>query len=145
MSSLAVCTLVGRLTRDSELKYTSGGQACAHFSIATDERKKKGDEWVNEPSFWDVTLWGKQAEAVNQYLTQGKLVTVYGRMGIDRWEQEGQKREKVKITADALQLLGGEPSEKKPAKPGATNEPLTGNPVYQKAKPAEDFEDDIPF
>ena len=148
MSSLAACTLVGRLTRDSELKYTNGGMACAHFSIATDERKKKGDQWVNEPSFWDVTLWGKSAESLNQYLLKGGLVAVYGRMGVDEREQDGQKREKVKITADAVQLLGSKHTDSPaPQREPEKHEPLQGKPIYKKPAPAEqsDFSDDIPF
>ena len=134
------------MTRDAELKFTTGGMACSHFSIATDERKKKGDQWIDEPSFWDVTLWGKQSESVNQYLTKGKLVTVYGRMSVDRWEQDGQKREKVKVTADSVQLLGGGESKPESQKPAEQHAPLasTGKPVYQKAKPADDFDDDLP-
>jgi len=123
MGSLAVCTLVGRLTRDSELKYSNGGNPCAHFSIATDHRKKKGDTWVEEPSFWDVTLWGKKAETVNQYLTKGKLISCYGEMSFDRWEQDGQKREKLKITTNDVQLLSsdGKPTGEKRVQVDANN------------------------
>jgi single-strand DNA-binding protein len=154
MSSFAGCDIIGRLTRDSELKFTSGGQACAHFSIATDDRKKKGDQWIEEPSFWDITLWGKQAESVNQYLTKGKLVHVSGKMTIDRWEQDGQKREKLKVIADTLTLLGGgEPKaldgKQETPRTGKAepHEPLasTGRPVYQKAQPVDDFDEDLPF
>jgi single-strand DNA-binding protein len=151
MSSFAGCDIIGRLTRDSELKYTTGGQACAHFSIATDDRKKKGDQWIEEPSFWDITLWGKQAESVNQYLTKGKLVHVSGKMNQDRWEQDGQKREKLKVTADTLTLLGGGEKDGTQGTPrtgkAEAHEPLasTGKPVYEKAKPADEFIDDVPF
>jgi len=107
MGDLAVAVLVGRLTRDAELKYTPSGQAVCHFSVATGSRVKKGDQWVDESSFWDVDLWGKRAESVNQYLTKGKLVAVQGDMRQDKWEQDGQSRMKVKITANDVQLLGG--------------------------------------
>ena len=78
MGDLSVAVLVGRLTRDAELKYTNSGQAVCHFAVATSSRVKKGDQWVDESSFWDVDLWGKRAESVNQYLTKGKLVAVQG-------------------------------------------------------------------
>ncbi len=107
MADLSIAVLVGRLTRDAELKYTNGGQPVCHFSVATSSRKKKGDQWVDEPSFWDVDLWGKQGESLNQYLTKGKLVAVEGSMRQDRWEQEGQSRMKVQISANSVQLLGG--------------------------------------
>ncbi|GHV74563.1 single-stranded DNA-binding protein [Spirochaetia bacterium] len=101
--------LVGRLTRDAELKYTAGGQAVCKFSIAVNRNKKSGDQWVDEASFFDVTLWGRQGEAVNQYLVKGKQVGIDGELRQDRWEQDGQKRSKVEIVANNLQLLGGGP------------------------------------
>ena len=76
MADLSIAVLVGRLTRDAELKYTNSGQAVCHFSVATGSRRKKGDQWVDEASFWDVDLWGKQGESINQYLTKGKLVEI---------------------------------------------------------------------
>ena len=106
MSDLAVAVIVGRLTRDAELKYTNSGQAVCHFSVATGSRRKKGDQWVEESSFWDVDLWGKLGESINQYLTKGKLVAVEGAMRQDRWEQDGQTRTKTLITANTVQLLG---------------------------------------
>lgn len=106
MADLSVAVLVGRLTRDAELKYTNSGQAVCHFSVATSSRKKKGDQWVDEASFWDVDLWGKQGESLNQYLVKGKLVAVEGTMRQDRWEQDGQSRMKVLINANSVQLLG---------------------------------------
>ncbi|MDR2767417.1 MAG: single-stranded DNA-binding protein, partial [Treponema sp.] len=58
--------LVGRLTRDAELKYTAGGQAVCKFSVAINRRKKNGEQWVDEANFFDVVVWGRQAESVNQ-------------------------------------------------------------------------------
>jgi len=107
MADLSIAVLVGRLTRDAELKYTNSGQPVCHFAVATSSRKKKGDQWVDEASFWDVDLWGKQAESLNQYLTKGKLVAVEGTMRQDRWEQDGQSRMKVLVSANTVQLLGG--------------------------------------
>jgi single-strand DNA-binding protein len=99
--------LVGRLTRDAELKYTANGQAVCKFSIAVNRSRKNGDQWVDEASFFDVTLWGRQGEAVNQYLVKGKQVGIDGELRQDRWEQDGQKRSRVDIVANNLQLLGG--------------------------------------
>jgi len=106
MADLSIAVLVGRLTRDAELKYTSSGQAICHFSVATSTRRKKGDQWADEASFWDVDLWGKQGESLNQYLTKGKLVAVEGTMRQDRWEKDGQTRIKVIVSANSVQLLG---------------------------------------
>ena len=154
MSDLAVAIVVGRLTRDAELKYTNSGQAICHFSVATSARRKKGDQWIEEASYWDVDLWGKQGETINQYLTKGKLVAVEGTMRQDRWEQDGQTRSKTLITANSVQLLGSQGG------PGGASQGQGGYDRSQSRPPAEapgsrpagskpaggdDFTDDIPF
>lgn len=170
MGDLSVAVLVGRLTRDAELKYTPSGQPVCHFAVATSSRVKKGDQWVDESSFWDVDLWGKRAESVNQYLTKGKLVAVQGDMRQDKWEQDGQSRMKVKITANDVQLLGtggsggggggygggsgassgGGSSYDRGDERGNTPRPGQGNARPQprsndRGPAADDFTDDIPF
>jgi single-strand DNA-binding protein len=107
MADINHVVLVGRLTRDAELKYTANGQAVCKFSVAVNRRKKSGEQWVDEANFFDVVLWGRQGEAVNQYLLKGKQVGVDGELRQDRWEQDGQNRSKVEIVANNLQLLGG--------------------------------------
>ena len=64
--------LIGRLTRDMELKYTSGGMAIGKFSLAVNRKKKSGEQWVDEASFFDVTCFGRTAENLAQYMTKGK-------------------------------------------------------------------------
>jgi single-strand DNA-binding protein len=163
MSDLAVAVIVGRLTRDAELKYTNSGQAVCHFSVATSSRRKKGDQWVDEPSFWDVDLWGKQGESINQYLTKGKLVAVEGNMRQDKWEQDGQTRSKTLISANTVQLLGSPGGQSPGGQAGSSG---LGSPSYDKAQrpqdsgqaprqgtgpdaggvpSGDDFTDDIPF
>jgi len=107
MIDLNHVVLIGRLTRDAELKYTAAGQAVCKFSIAVNRRKKSGEQWVDEPNFFDIVLWGRQGESLNQYLVKGKMVGVDGELRQDRWEQDGQNRSKVEIVAANLQLLGG--------------------------------------
>lgn len=99
--------LIGRLTRDAELKYTSGGMAVCKFAIAVNRRRKNGDQWVDEASFFDIVLWGRSGESLNQYLVKGKQVAVEGELRQDRWEQDGQSRSKIEIMANNVQLLGG--------------------------------------
>ena len=125
--------LIGRCTRDATIKYTSGGMAIGSFSIAVNRRTKKGDQWVEEASFFDVSLFGKSAEGLAQYLTKGKQVAVEGELRQDRWEQDGQPRSKVTIAANNVQLLGG---DKKTG--GQQSE-------YQADYRADSFPDDIPF
>lgn len=107
MADLNVVALTGRLTRDSELKYTNSGLAICAFSVAVNRRRKQGDEWIEEASFFDVTLFGRRGEAVQRYLTKGTLVAVQGELKQDRWEQDGNRRSKVQIIANDVQLLGG--------------------------------------
>jgi single-strand DNA-binding protein len=115
------------LTRDSELKFTNGGQAIAHFSVATSDKVKD----VETSSFWDCDLWGKQGEALSQYLTKGKEVTILGTVKQESWEKDGIKKSKVKVTVDHLSLGsgGGEKHTEQP-------------PVATGGKA---FEDDVPF
>jgi single-strand DNA-binding protein len=107
MADLNQVVLIGRLTRDAELKYTSGGQAVCKFSIAVNRRKKIGDQWEDEANFFDIVVWGRQGESLHPYLVKGKMVGVNGELRQDRWQQDGQNRSKVEIVANNLQLLGG--------------------------------------
>ena len=145
--SMASITLVGRLTRDAELKYTNAGQAVCHFTIATDARVKKGDQYVEEGSFWEVDLWGKRGEAVNQYLVKGSLVGVSGPVRLEKSEYEGKTYTRARVNAQDLQLLGGKKQEGEGAAQGDSagapkpepRQPQLGEP------PRDDFADDIPF
>lgn len=108
MADINTATLIGRLTRDEELKYTPSGAAVGNISIAINRKVKKGQEWVDESNFFDVVFFGKQAENLKQYLTKGKQVGVTGFLKQERWtDQNGQNRSAVKIYANGIQLLGG--------------------------------------
>lgn len=73
--------------------------------LAINEKVKRGEEWVDETVFVSVTFWGKTAEIVNEYLGKGSSVLVEGRLKLDQWEQDGQKRSKLKVVADKMQML----------------------------------------
>lgn len=141
--SMASLVLVGRLTRDAELKYTPSGEAICHFSVATDSRVKKGGDWVEEPSFWDVDLWGKRAESINQYLTKGKAVAVSGPARIETWEKDGVKHSKTKVTASDVQLLGGGQRQEGQGAPSGGQS--AGAPAGKPSGASDTFTDDIPF
>ena len=98
---------IGNLTRDEEVNYTTGGMAVGKFSIAVNRRVKKGQEWTDEVNYFDVSLFGKQAESLKPYLIKGKKVAIDGYLKQDRWEKDGQKHSAVKIVANDIQLLGG--------------------------------------
>lgn len=153
--------LIGRLTRDAELKYTSGGMAVCKFALAVNKRRKQGEQWVEEANFFDIVLWGKSGESLNQYLVKGKQVAVEGELHQNRWEQDGQARSKIEINANNVQLLGGTGgAQGSSGGYSASGSASAGSgpaaPVYQKrpASPASgpsdmdvppDFPDDIPF
>ncbi len=99
--------IVGRLVKDADLRVTASGLAVSSFSIASNYRKKSGEEWVDAASFIECSLFGKTAEAVQKYMTKGKQIAVQGSIRQDRWEQDGQNRSKIVIIADNVQLLGG--------------------------------------
>ncbi len=153
-SSINHVVLVGNLTRDAELRYLNSGTSVMNFSIAVNRSRKQGDQWVDEPSFFDVELFGRQAEAIQRFMVKGKQVGVQGELRQDRWEQDGQNRSKVKVHAINLQLLGGAggggqsaggPGSGGQGRPGQAsgggNEPDFGPPPANN----DSFDDDVPF
>ncbi len=99
--------IVGRLTRDAELRYTNSGSAVANISLAINTRRRRDDQWVDEAHFFDAVVWGKTAESLSPYLTKGKQIGLEGELRQNRWEQDGQRRSKVEIFTRNIQLLGG--------------------------------------
>lgn len=111
MGSLNVVMLIGNLGRDAELRYTPGGAAVAKFSIATTETWTDKSGSRHERTEWhNVTLWGKTAEALSEYLVKGKQVYVSGRLQTDEWtDKDGNKRKGTSIRGDRVVLLGAAP------------------------------------
>jgi single-strand DNA-binding protein len=130
--------LIGRLTRDCELKYTSGGMAIANLSLAVNRRVKKGEQWTEEVSFFESVLFGKTAEGLKPYLLKGKQIAVEGELKQDRWQQDGQNRSKVVISASNVQLLGG---NEKQTQQGGQSSGYQAQEDYS----AGNFPEDIPF
>ena len=154
MADINHVVLIGRLTRDAELKYTTSGQAVCKFAVAVNRRRKDGDQWVDEANFFDIVLWGRQGEALNQYLLKGKSVAVEGELRQDRWQQDGQNRSKIEIVANNIQLLGGSPGSGQGSGQGGqgsysnnrSENAAGGDAAYGNAPPGDDnFTDDIPF
>ncbi len=148
MASLNKVLLIGNLTRDPELRYTQDGTAVADFGLAINRRFKGRDgQQRDETCFVDVTVWAKQAEVACEYLSKGRLVFVEGRLRLDTWEKEGQKRSKLSVVAQRVQFLGGRGGQGKPA-PERKKEPPEKEPLEkQPESPPEPTidEDDIPF
>ena len=168
MANLNKVMLIGNLTRDIELKYTPRGTAVAELGMAINRRYKgDNDEWKDETTFVDVTLWGRQAEIAKEYLAKGRSVYIEGRLQLDTWDdkQTGQKRSKLKVTGETMQMLGAR-GEGAGGGGGGGSSPAPddyeqrsssksqsyqggGGPSKPKPKPASsaaaDDDDDIPF
>ncbi len=105
MTDINKVTVVGRLTRDCHLEYTSSGIAIAKFSIANNQTRKQGDDYIDEVSYFDVRLWGKRAESLNQYLVKGKQAIVSGRLKQERWLKDNQSHSRIVIVCEDIQLI----------------------------------------
>ncbi|QDU92762.1 single-stranded DNA-binding protein [Lignipirellula cremea] len=114
MASYNRVVLIGNLTRKPELRYTSaGGTAVTDIGIAVNDRRKTHTgEWVEETTFVDCTLWGRTAEIACEHLDKGSPILLEGRLKLDTWETDGQKRSKLKVVGERMQIL------KWPDKPG---------------------------
>lgn len=130
--------LIGRLTRDPELRYVPSGQPVASFTLAVD-RPFTNQAGERETDFIDIVAWRKLADQVSQHLSKGRLVAVEGRLQIRSYEtQDGQKRKVAEIVADAVRFLDrkGGPSAAAAA-PGGAPEPAAAD--------FEPEEEDVPF
>lgn len=100
--------LMGNLTADVDLRYTNTNTAVTDLRLAVNNRyKNQSGEWVEDTLFVDVTLWGRTAEIASEYLSKGSPVFIEGRLKLDTWETDGQKRSKIRVVGDRIQLLGG--------------------------------------
>ena len=93
-----VVILMGRMTRDPELKYTSGGKAFANFSLAVQKTK-------DEVEFIDCTVWEKTAETIAEYFRKGNRILVQGRLSVSSYEQNGEKRKFTRVLANSFEFV----------------------------------------
>ena len=123
-------TIVGNLGHDPELKYTAQGDAVTSFSVATNRKWTNSDgQPAEEVTWFRVSVWGKQAEACNQYLAKGRLCLVEGKLTPDKetggpriWEgQDGQVRSSFELRAITVQFLGGKGDAPQQATPAPTD------------------------
>ena len=110
MADINSVVLVGRLVRDSELKYLSNGQGISRFSLAVNRAKRNADgSWSEDATFFECSYFGKSAEAVNAYLTKGRTVCLMGDLRQSRWEgNDGQTRYRLEVSVNQLTLTGGQ-------------------------------------
>jgi len=158
MGSFNRVILMGNLTRDVELRYTQSGLAVTDVGLAVnDRRKNQAGEWVEEATFVDVTLWGRTAEIASEYLSKGAPVFFEGRLKYDTWETDGQKRSKLRVVGERLQLIGGRggggggsrggppPNESEYSRPAAAPQAAAPQPQPAPEPNHGPPPDDVPF
>jgi single-strand DNA-binding protein len=155
MASFNKVILLGNLTRDPEVRYTPKGSAVCDLGIAvnrvytTDSGEKR-----EEVTYVDVVLWTRLAEIAGEYLKKGRPVFIEGRLQMDTWDdkQSGQKRTKLRVVGESMQLLGARPggaaaevgAEDRSASGGSSGNKFTPPPSKGSA-PAGPDDDEIPF
>jgi single-strand DNA-binding protein len=149
MASYNRVILVGNITRDPELRYIPSGTAVTDIGLAVNERWKNANgDWVDETTFVEITLWGRQAEVASEYLNKGSPVLIEGRLKLDTWEtNDGQKRSKLKVVGQRMQMLGS------PGGGGGARPQQQDSQYSQPAPSQDDFgppaeapgDQDIPF
>lgn len=122
--------VMGNLTRDPELRYIPNGTAVATLRLAINNRYRQGEEWKEDVCYVDVTVWGKQAENCNEYLSKGSGVLVEGRLSYRTWEtDEGQTRSKHEVVANTVRFLSRGREQESP----------------EQGEPRMAGEEDVPF
>src|SRR6202162_5100170 len=150
MASFNKVILLGNLTRDPEVRYTPKGSAVCDLGIAvnrvytTDSGERREDV-----TYVDVVLWARLAEIAGEYLKKGRPVFIEGRLQMDSWDdkQTGQKRTKLRVVGETMQLIGSRPGGGAGGKPREAKRPprAAGNPASPAGAPAAPDDDEIPF
>jgi single-strand DNA-binding protein len=142
MASLNKVFLIGNLTRDPEVRYLSSGSAVADIRLAVNRKyKTQQGEDKEETTYVGVSVWGRQAETCGQYLSKGAPVMVEGRLRYEEWEKDGQKNNRLTVTAERVQFLGS-------PRGGASygDAPRSeGAPAPAPTGPDTGDDDDLPF
>lgn len=155
MANFNKVILLGNLTRDPEVRYTPKGSAVTEIGLAVNRvYSTESGEKREETTFVDVTLWGRTAEIAGEYLKKGRPVLIEGRLQLDTWDDKtsGQKRSKLKVVGEGLQLLGGRPGAggSEPDETGGSGGERPSSRPRPSAPPpraasSEPDDDEIPF
>lgn len=122
-----------------EIRHLQAGTAVCDLGLAVNDRVKRNEQWVDEVTYVDVTLWGRTAEVAGEYLTKGSSVLIDGRLRLEEWtdKQTNQKRSKLKVVGERLQMLGG--------KKGGGEERQSQGRSKQTESEYGSSDDDVPF
>ena len=143
MADLNRVTIVGRLTRDPELRHLPSGTPVLEMGVAVNGRQQDdAGNWVDKPNFFDVKVFGNQAEMLSQHLTKGRRIGIDGRLDWRSWEaQDGTKRSKVDIVAQNVQFL----DSRGEGEAGGQYVPAGAAAAASDDFPSSPADDDIPF
>ncbi len=159
MASVNKVILIGNLGKDPEIKYTQGGMAVAHFSLATNDRvKDKDGNWADRTEWHNIVLFDRKAEIAGEYLKKGRTVYIEGSIRTNSWDDKetGQKKYRTEIIGSQMVLLGG-PREggseggggysggRNAAGKSGGSDQRDPEPASQTASGAEITDEDIPF
>ncbi len=118
MPALNRVQLIGYLGRDPETRFTPNGKKVCHFSMAVSQRWRSAEGEAKKATDWfNVEAWGRLGEVCQEYLGKGSLVYIEGRLRVDQYEKEGEKRYSTKVVALAMQMLDRKPEEEEPVSP----------------------------
>ncbi|MBI5685600.1 MAG: single-stranded DNA-binding protein [Verrucomicrobia bacterium] len=159
MASLNKVFLLGNLTRDPERSYTPKGMALTKFGLAVNHvYTTESGEKREEANFFDIAVWGKQAEAAAQYLSKGRPVLIEGRLRYETWQNDkGEKRSRISVVAERVQFLGsgqrsggqefqeGGPAPERAERPSRAPVETPAEDITPEAPAAGKEKDDIPF
>jgi single-strand DNA-binding protein len=148
MASFNKVILLGNLTRDPEVRYTPKGSAVCDLGLAVNRNYTLDNgEKREEVTFVDVVLWARLAEIAGEYLKKGRPVFIEGRLQMDSWDdkQTGQKRTKIRVVGETMQLLGSRPSGGGGGESQETERPPRPAEKTAPAAKAAPDDDEIPF
>lgn len=156
--SINKVVISGNLTRDPELRQTANGFPVLGFGVAVNDRRKNQQtgEWEDYPNFIDCTMFGARAESISRFLSKGSKVAIEGKLRWSQWERDGQKRSKIEVIVDEIELMSardGGNAAPRMAAPSYSQAPSYGQapayaPAPMQAAPMADasvYDDDIPF
>jgi len=155
MASFNKVILMGNLTRDPELRHLPSGMAVAQIGVAVNERwkNKQTDQWEERANFIDCEAFGRTAEVINEYFQKGRPILIEGKLRLDQWEKDGQKRSKLKVVVDSFEFVGGRDGDQQGGGQRSGGSRSSGGSGGGSPQPSYDNgpahtpvdEDDIPF
>lgn len=133
--------ITGNLTRDPELRATAGGTQVLSFGVAVNDRRRNAQtgEWEDYPNFVDCTMFGNRAEAVGRFLVKGMKVAIEGKLRYNSWEKDGQKRSKLEVIVDELDVMVRREGQAQAAPQWNAQQ------AYAAAPQPEFYDEDVPF